>query len=150
GEIVAVGAELIRIEIDTADGATGARGTAVDNATQSLGGKAGSESSTASPSGTASPTMPLAPSPATGADQDSAVRLADATASGNRPLASPAVRRHARELDLDLHQIAGSGPDGRITHDDVEAAARRARPQPAPTYVPQKEGTRVTRLTGLR
>ncbi|MDX2205794.1 MAG: dihydrolipoyllysine-residue acetyltransferase [Hyphomicrobiaceae bacterium] len=38
--------------------------------------------------------------------------------------ASPAVRRLARELDLDLTRIKGSGDKGRITKDDVKAALR--------------------------
>jgi 2-oxoisovalerate dehydrogenase E2 component (dihydrolipoyl transacylase) len=37
--------------------------------------------------------------------------------------ATPAVRRLARDLGVDLRQVAGSGPDGRITREDVEAAA---------------------------
>ena len=38
--------------------------------------------------------------------------------------ASPAVRRLARELDLDLTKVKGSGEKGRITKDDVKAALR--------------------------
>jgi 2-oxoisovalerate dehydrogenase E2 component (dihydrolipoyl transacylase) len=37
---------------------------------------------------------------------------------------SPAVRKLARERGVALDEVAGSGPDGRITRDDVEAAAR--------------------------
>jgi len=33
--------------------------------------------------------------------------------------AAPAVRRHARELDVDIHAVPGSGPGGRVTHDDL-------------------------------
>jgi pyruvate dehydrogenase E2 component (dihydrolipoamide acetyltransferase) len=40
--------------------------------------------------------------------------------------ASPAARRAARDLGVDLHGLIGSGPLGRITEADVEAAARRA------------------------
>jgi pyruvate dehydrogenase E2 component (dihydrolipoamide acetyltransferase) len=35
--------------------------------------------------------------------------------------ASPAVRRVARELGVDLHRVTGSGRKGRITKDDVQA-----------------------------
>jgi pyruvate dehydrogenase E2 component (dihydrolipoamide acetyltransferase) len=45
-------------------------------------------------------------------------------------LATPATRRRARELGVDLHAIHGSGPDGRVTDADVEAFARRAAEQP--------------------
>jgi pyruvate dehydrogenase E2 component (dihydrolipoamide acetyltransferase) len=40
--------------------------------------------------------------------------------------AGPAVRRLARELGVKLASVNGTGPDGRITHDDVIAAVRHA------------------------
>ncbi len=42
-------------------------------------------------------------------------------APGERPLASPAVRRRATEAGVDLRRIAGSGPAGRITAEDLAA-----------------------------
>jgi len=42
-------------------------------------------------------------------------------ASTDKPLASPAVRLRAREAGVDLRQVAGTGPAGRVTHDDVDA-----------------------------
>ena len=44
-----------------------------------------------------------------------------------KPLASPAVRRRARELGIELQAVQGSGPDGRITNEDLEALDRRPR-----------------------
>ncbi len=41
-------------------------------------------------------------------------------------LATPATRKLARELDLDLRHIAPSGPDGRVTKADVEGFTRPA------------------------
>jgi 2-oxoisovalerate dehydrogenase E2 component (dihydrolipoyl transacylase) len=43
---------------------------------------------------------------------------------GERPLASPAVRLRAREAGIDLRQVRGSGPAGRITHEDLDAFTR--------------------------
>ena len=40
----------------------------------------------------------------------------------NEAPASPAARRRARELGLDISTIRGSGPGGRVTEKDVEAA----------------------------
>jgi len=42
-------------------------------------------------------------------------------AEGERPLASPAVRRRAEDLGVKLSYVAGSGPAGRITHEDLDA-----------------------------
>lgn len=41
--------------------------------------------------------------------------------SGPLPHASPSVRRFARELGVRLDEVKGSGPKGRITHEDVQA-----------------------------
>jgi 2-oxoisovalerate dehydrogenase E2 component (dihydrolipoyl transacylase) len=40
---------------------------------------------------------------------------------GEKPLASPAVRLKARDAGVDLRFVRGSGPAGRITHDDLDA-----------------------------
>jgi pyruvate/2-oxoglutarate dehydrogenase complex dihydrolipoamide acyltransferase (E2) component len=43
--------------------------------------------------------------------------------AGHVAAATPAVRRRAKELGVELSGIAGSGPEGRVTHEDVERAA---------------------------
>jgi 2-oxoisovalerate dehydrogenase E2 component (dihydrolipoyl transacylase) len=52
------------------------------------------------------------------------VGVVEGDAGPARVPATPAVRRRARELGVELGEIAGSGPDGRITHEDVERSAR--------------------------
>ncbi len=52
--------------------------------------------------------------------------LAPAPASGVLPHASPSVRKFARELGVDLSQVAGSGPKGRITVEDVRGFVKGA------------------------
>jgi pyruvate dehydrogenase E2 component (dihydrolipoamide acetyltransferase) len=49
-----------------------------------------------------------------------------------RTHASPSVRLLARELGVDLARVPGTGPKGRITHDDVKAWVKRALAGPAP------------------
>jgi pyruvate dehydrogenase E2 component (dihydrolipoamide acetyltransferase) len=49
-----------------------------------------------------------------------------AIASGRTPHASPAVRRFARELGVDLGQVKGSGRKGRILKDDVQGFVKQA------------------------
>ncbi len=58
-----------------------------------------------------------------------------------RLFASPNARRVAKELGIDIETVVGSGPEGRITSEDVEEAhknpnARRATPAPAITFAP--------------
>ena len=52
------------------------------------------------------------------------------TANGNRR-APPLAQRIADENGVDLRQVQGSGPAGRITKEDVEAHLTRGRPAPA-------------------
>jgi 2-oxoisovalerate dehydrogenase E2 component (dihydrolipoyl transacylase) len=44
-----------------------------------------------------------------------------ARAEGDAPLAAPAVRRRARDAGIDLRGVAGTGPAGRIMHEDLDA-----------------------------
>ncbi len=59
---------------------------------------------------------------------------APATSDGTRVFASPLARRIAADKGLDLSQIAGSGPHGRIVKADVENAV--SAPQTAAAVVP--------------
>jgi pyruvate dehydrogenase E2 component (dihydrolipoamide acetyltransferase) len=52
--------------------------------------------------------------------------LTGAGHAGAKPHASPSVRRFARELGVDLTVVTGTGPKGRITHDDVREYVKRA------------------------
>ncbi|MGQ4443870.1 dihydrolipoamide acetyltransferase family protein, partial [Streptomyces violaceoruber] len=98
---------------------------------------------------------------------DGPVRTAE-PADGPVPVISPLVRRLARQHDLDLRELTGSGPDGLILRADVEYALRAAAaqggrtadpeagtgrvPDAAPAAVssaPRSDGTRVP-LKGVR
>ncbi|WP_417382961.1 2-oxo acid dehydrogenase subunit E2 [Gimesia sp.] len=56
------------------------------------------------------------------APQPAAAKPAAADANGDKPPvpAGPATRKLARKLGVDLHQVTGSGPGGRVTQEDVE------------------------------
>ncbi|WP_166845343.1 dihydrolipoamide acetyltransferase family protein [Isoptericola sp. BMS4] len=56
------------------------------------------------------------------ADAAAAATLAPAPAAGERPRSTPVVRTLARQRGIDLASVAGSGPHGRVTRADVEAA----------------------------
>ena len=70
---------------------------------------------------------------------------------GERQLASPAVRRRARESGIDLVSVAGSGPAGRITHGDLDSWKQAGSPVAAagPNRAP-KSGTIEIPVIGLR
>jgi pyruvate dehydrogenase E2 component (dihydrolipoamide acetyltransferase) len=60
---------------------------------------------------------------------------APAPAVATRHPVSPAARKHARELGVDVEKLTGSGPHGSVTVEDVERAAKAA-PKPAPAAPP--------------
>jgi pyruvate dehydrogenase E2 component (dihydrolipoamide acetyltransferase) len=64
--------------------------------------------------------------------------------------AMPPVRKLARELGVDLAGVPGSGPNGRITRADVEAAARGSSPAPVTPAVALPSGGRREPLRGVR
>ncbi|MBB5772688.1 2-oxoisovalerate dehydrogenase E2 component (dihydrolipoyl transacylase) [Brevundimonas vesicularis] len=77
-------------------------------------------------------------------------------APGERPSASPAVRNRARDLGVDLTFVPGSGPAGRITHEDLDGFIARGGSQPASapsgggsTYA-KAQGTTEVKIIGLR
>jgi pyruvate dehydrogenase E2 component (dihydrolipoamide acetyltransferase) len=50
----------------------------------------------------------------------------------DNPAAGPATRRFARELGVDLARVHGSGPEGRITREDIIAVVRQSNPTVVP------------------
>ncbi len=80
----------------------------------------------------------------------SATPRSGAFAGAVRPVASPAVRLRAREAGFDLRQIPGTGPAGRITHEDLDAfAARDPRVARSQTLQP-KSAVEDVKVIGLR
>ena len=123
GEVMAVGSELIRIEVEgqpTAEG--GAAATALD--TQPAAAIAEHE-----PAAQRQVAEPQRPEPAARAGTDSRSSAPAAPVASparqrgrtsSRPLASPSVRRRAQQEGIDLRAVAGTGPVGQITHEDLD------------------------------
>jgi 2-oxoisovalerate dehydrogenase E2 component (dihydrolipoyl transacylase) len=65
------------------------------------------------------------------------------------PLASPSTRRRARELDIALESVSGTGPEGRITSRDLENhAARGSNAADRPSA--KRTAVHETKIIGLR
>ncbi|RMC24656.1 dihydrolipoamide acetyltransferase family protein, partial [Paracoccus siganidrum] len=69
--------------------------------------------------------------------------------AGEKPLAAPSVRARARDAGVDLRLLRGSGPAGRITHDDLEAFIASGG-LPAPAGPRPDETVEEIRVIGLR
>jgi 2-oxoisovalerate dehydrogenase E2 component (dihydrolipoyl transacylase) len=64
--------------------------------------------------------------------------------------ASPAVRARAQKLGIDLGQVRGTGPDGRITHEDLDAVLVPAVGARRSTAVAERNGIEPVKVIGLR
>jgi 2-oxoisovalerate dehydrogenase E2 component (dihydrolipoyl transacylase) len=130
GDVMAVGSELIRIEVEGAgnvkDGAT-----APAQAPAPKAAPAPAPAVAAAPAPAPAPTA-KAPAPAPQPAPQPAPAKAPAAdarkitrAPTDKPVASPAVRAHAWDLGIDLQYVMGTGTAGRITHEDIDAYAAR-------------------------
>jgi 2-oxoisovalerate dehydrogenase E2 component (dihydrolipoyl transacylase) len=125
GDRLAVGSQLVTVELD--DAATAAGGPPT-TATADASGPAERSELVATLEPPAAVDQPApAESPAR-PDTDAAT-----TPSGGRrrATAAPAVRARARELGLDLAAVLGTGPEGRVTHADLDRHLLVRRPAAA-------------------
>lgn len=141
GQVMAVGGELIRLEVEgegnvkagAAAAAPAAGGIAADGA-QRAGGPSLVESGVVTPGvatpATATPAKSSTSASASGSAPASAKSPAGRQSGGapaavrqpgEKPLASPAVRKRAWDLGVELRYVQGSGPAGRILHEDLDA-----------------------------
>ena len=122
GEVMAVGSELIRIEVEGAGNVKeGAAVAAPAPAPAPKGAPAPAPVAATAPApvvASPAPAPKAAPARAASAGADKITR-----AVGDKPIASPAVRNHAWDLGIDLQYVMGTGTAGRITHEDIEAYA---------------------------
>ena len=110
GDVIAVGAELLRLEVE-GDGNL----------------QAGDTMAATGESKTESLANAVSPSKDTIDNADKTVDKPGGPASAaihsvrkDKPLASPSVRKRAMDSGIDLRQVSGSGPAGRISHEDID------------------------------
>ncbi len=98
------------------------------------------------PAPTPEPTAEAAPAPA---PAQAPAQAKEATGDGAQTL-SPAVRRAVLEHGVDPSTIKGSGKDGRLTKEDVIAAAKAKGDDPAPAAAPAAAASAAPAATGER
>ena len=99
--------------------------------------KASNETATDStrPQAVAAPPRPAGAMPASAAPSPPRAAASIDEKAFSTAYASPSVRKFARELGADLGQVKGTGPKGRITHEDVKAYVKRLLSAPPPAAV---------------
>jgi 2-oxoisovalerate dehydrogenase E2 component (dihydrolipoyl transacylase) len=151
GEALAVGAELIRLDVEGEGNAAATKAAPAPAVVK----EAATVSAAAEAKPAAPPVAPVAPkpAPARAAPQPSAP-VPTMRAAGEKPLAPPAVRQRAWDLGIELQYVMGSGPAGRISHSDLDAYVARGRTgggagMRADRYA-QLEGEETVQVIGLR
>jgi 2-oxoisovalerate dehydrogenase E2 component (dihydrolipoyl transacylase) len=148
GDMVRVGAELIVFETESDESLLPAPAPAAPVEAQPAVRALATE-----PAPQASPPIAAAEPPVRSASPGPA----EAVRAG-RVMASPASRRRARQAGIDLAQVQGSGPHGRITRQDVDAALGGAAPaaprapaakRPSATLA-MRTGTEEIKVIGVR
>jgi 2-oxoisovalerate dehydrogenase E2 component (dihydrolipoyl transacylase) len=136
GQLMAVGSELIRLEVEGAGNAKDVplvRLAADAQRERPAEQSGGAKKAPAEQMPAAATPAPVAEAPAaTVAERRPAAAPPPQRAPGEKPLASPAVRQRAWELGIELQFVHGSGPAGRISHQDLDVyLASRGQPMAA-------------------
>ena len=120
GEMVAIGFGFVELETDPEAAKAAAEAQEAGELDAVAAPDKAPEPAPESPAATEAPTDTPASRPAPAPAAAASIRPAVPRAAGEKPLASPAVRRRARDLGVDLHYVHGSGPAGNITHEDLD------------------------------
>ena len=137
GDMAAVGAVLVEIEVE---------GAVPDAPAEAHEKPAPAAKAPAPPAPVAAPPAPAAP-PAEVARPAAPV----ARTPGDSPLAAPSTRARAHALGIPLQYVAGTGPGGRITAQDLDAyIAGAGQPASAGPRYAKRSGSTEVRVIGLR
>ncbi|MAS05428.1 MAG: branched-chain alpha-keto acid dehydrogenase subunit E2 [Ahrensia sp.] len=149
GDQIAVGAELMHMDVEGAGNRPVAAAVPLREA-------AGVAEEPQPASGPASPQTPAAPQkdPPKSAlaphNGDRPRAVAPSRDAYGRPIASPAVRKRARDAGIDLRRVTGSGPAGRITHADLDDYTASPEPEGAASEYMRETSMEDIKVTGLR
>lgn len=137
GDMIAIGAVLIRIEVD---GEGNESGDVEAPATAPVEDKPAVVEAVANPE----------PKPAAKPVATPVAAAPVKRAAGTKPLASPSVRARAREEGVDLRQVPGSGAAGRISHADLDSWIASGGIQQGTVVRGQNTGVEEVRVIGMR
>ncbi|TRC95308.1 2-oxo acid dehydrogenase subunit E2 [Mesorhizobium sp. WSM4303] len=150
GDTVAIGSPIVRLKVagegNVKEGAVAPAAKAEAPAPPAEPKPMAAPAAKAKP---AEPAVKASPSPA--AAPKSAERLSGAPRpEGEKPLASPAIRLRAKEAGIDLRQVSGTGPAGRISHEDLEAFLARGPQFAKSSALARNDSVEDIKVIGLR
>jgi len=142
GEMAAVGSALVELEVEGAGNV-----------------KAGSAPAKTEPAKAAAPAPKVEakkaepkPAPVVHAEPKAAKPAFATRHEDDKPLASPAVRQRARDRGIELQFVPGSGPAGRISHEDLDTyiASGGKSARSGGSALAMREGVDEVKVIGLR
>jgi 2-oxoisovalerate dehydrogenase E2 component (dihydrolipoyl transacylase) len=142
GEVMAVGSVLISIEVE------GAGNLKESAASAPVATKEAPAASKVEAAVESKPAAAAAPRSAPVCQGPMVAREAD-----ERPLASPAVRKHALDLGIQLRLVRGTGPAGRVLHEDLDAYLAQGQSNasaPATAAYAQRHDEEQIQVIGMR
>ncbi len=113
GDKVAEGSLILMLDVSGADNASAPLTSVSPSQTASISAPA--------PVANSAPQTAPAPAPQSAPVSTAPVSVAADNSNGQKPHASPSVRKFARELGVELSRLSGSGPKGRILLEDVQS-----------------------------
>jgi len=119
GDVVAIGSPLIRLKVE-GEGTVAPMGQA-EKAAEAPAQAPAAKPAAAEPAAPVRLMTPRSPAEPSKTPAPIVPRPTVARPEGDKPIASPAIRLRAREAGIDLRQVPGTGPGGRITHEDLDA-----------------------------
>lgn len=142
GDTLAIGAALIKLEVEGEGNADDAAVSQAGEPTKTVEAVAAAAPATPEPQ----PVKEAAPAATTATARPAAPRRGE----GEKPLASPAVRKRALDEGVDLRQVSGSGPAGRISHEDLDDFFTNGPIVQGTVQRGQNTGVKEIRVIGMR
>lgn len=160
GDVIAVGSPIVRLEV-AGEGNESEEVPEIDVAPASDQSEAPAMAASQAPEAAGSSLREPEPTPAPSMALSKPRHTAPVTvpprmtvgslrAEGEKPLASPAVRKRALEAGVDLRQLRGTGPAGRITHDDLDGWIQQGGPVSAGPGRVADMSVQEIKVVGLR
>jgi 2-oxoisovalerate dehydrogenase E2 component (dihydrolipoyl transacylase) len=156
GDVVAVGSALIRLKVDgegtapASEEAAAEPGPVAGVPTKAEAKQTIDEAPPAPPKTLAKPVAQSTPASTAPIAATRQAAFGPPRAEGDKPLASPAVRLRAKEAGIDLRQMRGTGPAGRISHEDLEAFIARGPQAARATGLQENHAVEDIKIIGLR
>lgn len=152
GEMATVGAPLVEFDVEGAGNVSEAPAATQPSAQDKKTSSPAAQKSDSEKPSLAKDQQPAAPKRGEEGIREELAPAFARRAAGSKPLASPAVRRRAEEVGVQLQFVPGSGPAGRIEQADLDgyiASGGKAATARAGGYAP-REGIEEIKIIGLR